>query len=388
MKKKAKDTSRRLRRLVVAEYRDLRILLREFWVSIVAFAGVMFGGAFILSHYYPLERLTFDQALYNTFTMLFFQPQLKLPEPWYLQLQFYLVPLVGLGLVVEGFTRFGVLVVNKQLRGEVWQRIVASTYSDHIIICGVGHIGFRVAEQLRNLGREFVVVALESKFLERLREWNVPVVVGDARDETLLRAANILQAKSIIVATDNDLANLEIAMTARELHPDIRIIVRLFDPEMGKKVQKALGIDMAFSTSTLTAPAVALGALANNVLHSFYVGKDLLSLAELGLGQSCRYCGRILEELEQQANITVVLVRSGDDILLHPKGDTVLQAGDVILFLGDLSTIEKLRTQGFRGPDDKGVTELGAATSGAIQGLFTDMSRPAGATTPDGRSNA
>ena len=121
--------------------------------------------------------------------MLFFQPQLKLPDPWYLQVLFYLVPLVGLALVVEGFTRFGVLVVNKQLRGEVWQRIVASTYSDHIIIRGVGHIRFRVAEQLRNLEQEFVVVALESKFMERLLEWNVPVVVGDARDETLLRAA-------------------------------------------------------------------------------------------------------------------------------------------------------------------------------------------------------
>ena len=70
MEKRVKDAWRRLRRLGVAEYRDLRILLREFWVSIAAFVGVMFGGAFVLSRFYTPEHLTFDQALYNTFTML------------------------------------------------------------------------------------------------------------------------------------------------------------------------------------------------------------------------------------------------------------------------------------------------------------------------------
>ncbi len=329
--------------------RDFRILVREFWVSISVFAAVLLLGGYLLSHLYHVsgKHLGYDKAVYYTFTMVFFQSNLELPDEWYLQIFFYVVPLLGLGVIVEGFTRFGMLVVNKKLRGEVWQRIVASTYSDHIILCGMGHIGYRVAEQLIMLGKEFVVLAYDSQFVSTIKEHGIPVLLGDARDELLLTEARVEKARTIIVATDNDLANLDIVITARERNPNIRTIVRLFDADLGRKIQKSLGIDMAFSTSTLTAPAVALAALSKSILHSFYVGQELMSLAELAVGEDCAFIGKTIEQLESSAQLTVVVHRTSSGVRYHPQPQDMLAKDDMLLFMADLKTVEALQQQGF-----------------------------------------
>jgi Trk K+ transport system NAD-binding subunit len=359
--------AKRVRRYVLAQLRDLRILVREFGLSIVAFAAVLLIGGTLINAYYhdSAEPMTFGRAVYSTFNMIFFQPQLKYPDAWQLEILFYVVPLLGLGVIVEGFVRFGHLVVNKKLRGEEWQRIVASTYSDHVVLCGLGHVGYRVAEQLFEMGQDMVIIAHESKFIERVKRAGIPVVVGDARDESLLDAANVRQARAIIIATDDDLANLDIVTTARERNPGIRTLVRLFDAELGRKMQKALGIDMAFSTSQLTAPAVALGAMSRSILHSFYVGEELLSMAELAVSSSCKYVDRPLEELEREERITVVVHRSREGTHVHPEAGDLLRGGDGILFLADLKTIERLQGCGFLAQE--------SATLGTSMGMHSAL---------------
>lgn len=360
---------KRVRRQLVATFRDLRILAREFWLSIVVFLALLLvGGGLISSHYHEGgERMTYGKAVYSAFTMIFFQGTLKFPEDQLdLQVLFYAIPILGLFVVVEGIARFGHLAINKNLRGEEWQRIVASTFSDHIVLCGLGHIGFRVAEQLHDLGQEIVVISRESPFVERVKRAGVPVVTGDARDVTLLEAAGLRQARSIIVATDDDLANLDIVLSAREMCPSIRTVVRLFDAELGKKMQRALGIDMVFSTSSLTAPAVALGAMSRNVLHSFHVGSALLSVGELEVGEGCPYVGQTLEAFQRAENLTVVVHRAQQAVRIHPESTDLLSARDGLLFLADLSTIERLLTRGFLAPSGAGAlgTTLGMRVSG------------------------
>lgn len=359
-----------MRRHLVATARDLRILAREFWVSIVVFVAILLAGGWLISAHYHEggEQISFGRGVYSAFTMIFFQGSLKYPEDQLdLQVLFYVVPIIGLLVVVEGIARFGHLAINKNLRGEEWQRIVASTFSDHIVLCGLGHVGFRVAEQLYDLGQDVVVIARDSKFVERVRQAGVPVVMGDARDTALLEAANLKQARSVIVATDDDLANLDIVLTAREMNPSIRIIVRLFDAELGKKMQRALGIDMVFSTSSLSAPAVALGAMSRNVLHSFHVGDVLVSVGELEVAEGCAYAGKPLEELERAESLTVVVHRIGETVHLHPQSTQIMAVGDRLLFLADLAIIEGLLSRGFSSATGAGV--LGASLGTRATGL-------------------
>ncbi len=69
-----------------------------------------------------------------------------------------------------------------------------------------------------------------------------------------------MQTRSL-PATDDQLANLEIALDAREINPGIKVVMRMFDVEFARKVEKGFGIHTAFSCSALTAPIFAAAAM-------------------------------------------------------------------------------------------------------------------------------
>ena len=158
------------------------------------------------------------------------------------------------------------------------------------------------------------------------------------------------RARCIVVATDDDLANLETVINARNRNPGIRAVVRLFDPALAAKLQSALQIDMAFSTSQLSAPAVALAAVERELVHSFYVGDELMSVVELSVRSSSPYVGRTLEDLERENQVTAVLHRRGERLQPHPVATQDLQGEDRVTLLCSLPVLRKLEEQGLERP--------------------------------------
>ncbi len=342
---------KRIRRHVAAQFRDLRILIRQFFWSILGFNALIALGGWALHRFYDhTPPIDYWQGCYAIFTLIFFQPELDFPGPDEpgLRLMFFAVPLIGLGFLAEGLLRFGVLLFNKSMRGEKWQVVLASTYSNHIILCGLGHVGFRIAQELHQLGEDFVCVAHESKFTEQIKRLDVPVLLGDARDELLMDSVNVSKARAIIIATDDDLANLETAINARARNPNIRIVVRMFDGSLATKVQSAFGIHLAFSTSQLAAPAVALAAVDKRVMHSFYVGEELLNVVEMAVEPTSRFAGKTLEEFESASQVTVVVHRRQDQIQAHPPATVVLQPEDTLTLLCSVKTLGDLSRQGLK----------------------------------------
>ena len=138
-----------------------------------------------------------------------------------------------------------------------------ATYRDHVIVCGVGHLGIRVIEQF--LARKVEVVALErlkrGRFVTQARDLGVPVVIRDMKEDQALIDAGIEHARAIVIATNDPIANLEVALDAKRMNPKIRVVMRMFDETIAHKISEAMDVDVAFSSSTLAAPAVANAAL-------------------------------------------------------------------------------------------------------------------------------
>ena len=147
-----------------AEYRDIRVLISEFRFSLLLFLIVIFGGTILIYSFYKFpgsdSHPTLPEALHATFSLLFFETVLPFPSQWYLQVFFFLIPILGVAVLVDGFIRFGTALINKQNRGQKWQVAMASTYKNHIIICGMGRTGYRITLKLLKFGRD--IVAIES----------------------------------------------------------------------------------------------------------------------------------------------------------------------------------------------------------------------------------
>jgi Trk K+ transport system NAD-binding subunit len=328
-----------------AEYRDVRVLVNEFRYSLILFFAVIIGGSLFFSSLYtfPGTNLspTLPQALHATFSLLFFEIVFPFPDQWYLQLFFFVIPILGVAVLVDGFIRFGTALIIKQNRGQKWQVAMASTYNNHVIVCGMGRIGYRITLELLKFGREIVAIEIDenSQFVEKVKSLDITLIIADARRSENLINANVRQADAIIPCTADELTNLEIALDARELNPDIKVVMRMFDADLAKRVEKGFGIHTAFSTSALAAPIFAAAAMRVDVKHSFYVGDQLQNLSEVVISPDSQLIGWSVEKMENDLGLSFVSYQDGDTAILYPDQELVLKPGAKILIIASIDTL-------------------------------------------------
>jgi len=123
----------------------------------------------------------------------------------------------------------------------------------HVVVCGAGNVGVRIAEALRRMGESVVAVepAPRPDRAAVLQAAGVPLVEADGREERALLHANVTDARSLVVATSDDHKNLEMALVARSLAPDLPIVLRLFDRDLCRRVAGTFGIQASFSGTAL-----------------------------------------------------------------------------------------------------------------------------------------
>jgi len=343
------NVGRRWRRIIRAELRDIRVLLQESWVPLFLFFVILVGGALLFQHYHSCfdrDELDFGEALYATFSLVFFNPTLAFPsnECWCLRVAYGLIPILGLAAVVDGVLRFGVALVSKRDRGQKWQVAMASTYDNHVIVCGTGRVGYRVIQELLRYGREVVAIERnpEGRFVEKAKALGVPVIIANARRSANLIQAGVKQADAIIPCTDDELANLDIALDARDMNPHIKVVMRMFDSDLARRVEKGFGIHTAFSTSALAAPIFAAASMRFDVKHSFYVGDTLLNLSTVHVRANSALVGWSVERLEADLGLRVVCHQVGGCTDLNPDAHLELKAGDEVLVMATLDALERL----------------------------------------------
>ncbi len=149
----------------------------------------------------------------------------------------------------------------------------------HVLVAGLGNVGFRVVEELCAAGVPVVVLERdrESPFVGGM-EKEVPVVIGDARLVSVLEQAHVRGARSILAVTGDDAVNLSICLTAKEMSPRTRTVVRLFDAEFARKVEESPLIDAALGASRIAAPKFVASALFPGVLKALLDGDSLCIL--------------------------------------------------------------------------------------------------------------
>ena len=202
---------------------------------------------------------------------------------------------------------------------------------NHIVLCGLGHVGIRVLEQVRKLGEPVVVIEKDetNRFVGEAKAMGVAVVVADVRLASTLERANIREARSIIAATDDDLLNLEVALNAREVRPDIRVVLRMFDNNLASKIRSGFGIKTTFSTSALAAPAFAMAAVEPAVVGSFYLGEDLVLILQLVIAEGSELAGVTVDAISKRGGIAVLCHEDASgEKHLHPAETQVVKAGD------------------------------------------------------------
>ena len=330
-------------RQVKASWRDTRLLLGEFATPLLIFVLVVIGGG--ISFYFLSSRAgepvgNLLEAFYMVLAMTFLQSAGEFPDTWYLGIFYFIMPVIGVSLLAQGITEFSVMLFNRRARGKEWEIAVASTFSNHIILVGLGHLGYRVAEELNIMEQDTVIIENNPKadLTAAVKKMGIPVIHEDASHELTLESAGIRQARAIILCTQNDSLNLKVALKARNLNPDIQVILRIFDDDFAQGLHEQFGFS-AFSATGMAAPAFAAAASGINITPPILVEGQSMSLAHLKIDDGASFVDTTVSDVEQNYKLSVVFIRRDGSSDFHPPAGYQLAARDELVVLGGLNEI-------------------------------------------------
>jgi CPA2 family monovalent cation:H+ antiporter-2 len=115
--------------------------------------------------------------------------------------------------------------------------------SHHLVAIGYGVNGRNVTRAAREEGIPFVVIELEPDLVRNERQQGIPMIYGDAAEEHILEAANVPEARTVVVAISDLQATRAIVSAVRRLAPEVLLVVRTRYVKEIAEI-KALGADI------------------------------------------------------------------------------------------------------------------------------------------------
>ena len=261
-------------------------------------------------------------------------------QPKWAKVFLSILKLAGAALVA-GFTA---ILTNYLIRARLGGAFEVRRVPDggHVVVCGLGNVGYRCVEELTGLGERVVVIDRmnDNAFIATCRRKGVPTFVGDATVMEVLRHARVDTAKAVIAATESDLANLEIALLVRELNPAQRVVVRLADPQFADAVRESADIQYAASVPALAAPAFAAALFGDRVQTLITaVGRALVVVEVVVQADDACLNGPSLRAAVVDYRLLPVAL-NGIDPATVP--DRRLKPGDRLVAVAELPDLERL----------------------------------------------
>lgn len=316
-----------------------RIQITKSTIAVLLLLGITLFGT---TGYWLIDKYPLVDALYMsviTITTVGFGEIYPLSAPGRL----FTVVLILLSFVVLGFVGHSLVetMLERIWSGKLMEKKMKKRIAkldNHYVICGYGRVGEIAAHQLREAGKDFVVIESSDSACGRCRESSYLYVQGDAtRGEVLLSAA-LKNSKGLIALLDSDPLNLFIVLTARELNPMLHIIARCEDRDTERKILRA-GADSIISPFDSAGRRVAeklLAATGEPGLPDFESGTSWQP-KWITLQDGSGMVGMTIAKLAETMGREVLGLRRGEHDELKPAGTMILQRGDQLLVLTEVT---------------------------------------------------
>ena len=196
----------------------------------------------------PETRRDLGEVSFGVFELMFAsEPALPYPKGSLpAQIVYFALPVLNLLGLAAAVAQFSLILFDRWL----YNRAQADHADGHVILCGLGRLGREVLKQLdqrhhMKSRRDIVVVeggagadAVEGDLIRQ--EPIIPVVHGDMTHAHTLREAGIERAVVIMLLTGDDTRNLESALLARELNPNVRVVLRMSSKRVLQRLDSLL----------------------------------------------------------------------------------------------------------------------------------------------------
>lgn len=261
------------------------------------------------------------------------------------------VGIVGfiMAMIAQGVIEFelGTFFGRRRMEKELAQ------IKDHIIICGAGRVGRRLAVEVVSRSIPVVIVENDASKAEWALEQELPVILGDATSEAVLKQARIEYARGLASAVTSDAQNVYIVLTARGIAPNLPIVTRASEEDAEQKMLKA-GASTVISPYTYAGVRMARTLTRPNVqrfidlaLSSLNDGNLDLQIEEIRVAEGSKLAGSTIaqSDLRHRLGIIVLAIRSETKGLdFNPTADRRIASGDFLIAMGDSQKLKHLES--------------------------------------------
>jgi hypothetical protein len=212
-------------------WRDLKIVTKAVWLNLLLFAGLLAGAVILLrlSGAYPqANRL---DLLVDAFHMAMLERVVQPGDGLMPAVLTFLMPLLAVIILGEGVLRVLTVFIARSEHREEWDTMVAKTFSNHIVVCGVGELGKALVKRVYADHPETSIVLVDMRpglITETgLSGENLLCIQSDMTSLETLAKANCHKARLVLLTSGNDAINLEAAYKIVQLNPHTETWVRL-----------------------------------------------------------------------------------------------------------------------------------------------------------------
>jgi CPA2 family monovalent cation:H+ antiporter-2 len=249
------------------------------------------------------------------------------------------------------------------------------TLADHVVIVGYGRIGKHLVDVLQELRVPLLVMESEMGRFAALGARNVAALYGDVANSEVITHAHLERARILIVTVPEESAAKIIVASARELNPELPIVVRaateegvhqlaasganhIVHPELEGSLEMVHHtlLRLGFPLREVHEYAEAVRrdrydlrvstADEHRSLHDLVSAADSIEIAWLSLGEESPLAGKSLQDanLRSRSGASVVAILRQGELIANPKSSTVFQGRDRVGLIGEEEQIEVARS--------------------------------------------
>jgi voltage-gated potassium channel len=310
---------------------------------VVAF---LFLGFVILSStlgYIFLEHWSFFEGLYMTFMTLTtigfgeMHPLSQTGRIWTM-----CIGIVGIGTVFFILGRTAEMLFRGTKIYERNMQRAISQLDNHIILCGFGRIGERIARELMADEQRFVIIEQNEERCAFLKQEGYLYITGNAEQEHVLQSAGITRAKSIVLTLAEDRDNAFTALLARGINPNIFILART-NYEHNINLLRRAGADKVMSPYEIGAARMAQRLLRPHV-HQFMEKVEAIEsldlvIEEFMIGDASPLAKRTLIESDLRHRFGIIVIAIHDSIThkteFNPEPNMVIMPKHILIVMGN-----------------------------------------------------
>lgn len=277
--------------------------------------------------------------------------------------------------MIEHSLRFAMRLSQRNLLSDISNNIdnsnLTENLSNHVILVGFARVGQSTARMLKLEGIQFLAVDFDPIRVQESRAAGEQIIFGDATQKDILRSAHVEQAKLILITFDQPDQAIKLIAAAKQLQPDIQIIVRarkdkqlesLYAAGATQVVPELQEGSLMIISQVMHYSGVPMSRILKRVtaerkgrydhMHGFYPGETteinpatqdkLEFIHPIIIGAKAFAVGKTLAELDlNKLRVKLKGLRRDQHEVQSPTANETIRAGDVLIIVGKPRRVER-----------------------------------------------